>query len=216
MLFCGLASTINALIVVCASEELEEEAWWRYSLPALILAIETGSNVSLKSAATIVCFSFPSHPFRGICLVEFMIAPEPFAPAQVALSSNPWPSLLGNLLYFTGWLGVNSRCHCVWKLPITFQQPVGVCGVMSSVNFTQKTGRYYLLTLGLYAMFSLSVGAPIMSTLRVRGRVALLEIGLVADSLTSSVGVNCALIVLSIFSRSIPPFKTSRWQIISF
>jgi hypothetical protein len=87
---------------------------------------------------------------------------------------------------------------------------VGVSGVMSSVNFTQKTGRYYLLTLGLYVFFPLSVGAPIMSTLRVRGRVALLEIGLVADSFTSSVGVNCALIVLSIVSQSISPFKTSR------
>jgi hypothetical protein len=47
-----------------------------------------------------------------------------------------------------------------------------------------------------------------MCTLRVHGRVALLEIGLVADRFTSSVGLNCALIALSIFSPRISPFKT--------
>jgi hypothetical protein len=176
---------------------------------AFIFGIGTGSNVSWKPPKTILCLAIAPILFGLFALVESKAAVEAFAPARVVQNRKLWPSLLGNFFRFAGWLSVTftvpSYLLAADNLKATHVGLILILGAIGGVvgglfpgYVMKKTSRYFGLTLVSDVALALGVGAIILCTLWVRGRVWVLWVGLVTGSFMSSMVVNCALVALSI------------------
>jgi hypothetical protein len=160
----------------------------------LVFGIETGSNVSWKSPKTILCLAIAPILFGLFALIESKAAVEPFAPARVVLNRKLWPSLFGNFFCFAGWLSVTFTVplyvQAADNLKVTHVGPIlipgaigGVVGSIFAGYVMKKTGRYFGLTLVSDMALSLGVGAIILCTLWVRGRVWVSWVALVTEAL---------------------------------
>ena len=173
----------------------------------MLLGLDSGSNVSWSTTATLVplCLSLPL--FIIFIVVEFKVAMEPFAPSRIVLEKSLVACYLCNFFSFAGWLAV------LFYLPLFFQAvdglsasqaglrllpgiAAGVSGSLFGGLLMQKTGRYYWLTISAYTTLTLGLVPIILCSGFLTNNTYGISIGLVMCGFSNGIGVTTSLIGL--------------------
>ncbi|OCH90873.1 MFS general substrate transporter [Obba rivulosa] len=174
---------------------------------ALLLALDHGGNVTWNDRTTIISFVAAGVFFLAFIAIEARIAREPFAPARIVARPALLFSYLCNFfalgaalcymyhisLYLQAVRGMRAGQAGLSLLPSIFG---GVLGSLMSGLIMQATGKYYVLTLGVFGMMLsgtvLSVGVTGALTHSLVG----LFIGLALTNFGNGAGITTTLIAL--------------------
>lgn len=141
----------------------------------LLLALDRGGNVAWQDQVTIGFLVAFAVLFVVFCLIELKIAAEPFAPKRIIVNSALIASYMANFfaaglnviqafiitLYFQAVQGRTAGEAGVVLIPAIL---AAVAGSLIGGVFMQATGKYYVLTIVVFAMMVVGfVMVPIFS-----------------------------------------------------
>ncbi|KAI1614453.1 major facilitator superfamily domain-containing protein [Exophiala viscosa] len=173
----------------------------------LIFGMDRGSNVSWSIPISYVPLIASVVLFGVLIYVETRVAAEPFAPGHIIFERTMFAAYLCNFFSFAGWLAA------IYYLPLFYQAvdglsatgaavrmiPAIISGVLGSLFGgirMRKTGRYYWLTVGAYALLVLGMVFVLIFSGLVLNNTYAITVGIMLCAFGNGIGVTTSLIAL--------------------
>ncbi|KAG5641877.1 hypothetical protein DXG03_004017 [Asterophora parasitica] len=174
---------------------------------ALLFGLDRGGNVSWSDPQTRVALGSSLVFFIIFGLIEFRVASEPFAPKHIIFNQSLIAAYLVNFfgvtaalsqifyvsLYLQAVQGKSASAAGLW---LVLAVGGGMIGSLGGGLTIQATGKFYLITVGSYALQFLGSSVVSVSTGVLVHSVILIGAGLFVSSVGNGSGVTTTLIAL--------------------
>ncbi|MCJ1313762.1 hypothetical protein MMC25_007442 [Agyrium rufum] len=173
----------------------------------LLLGLDTGGNSTWSSPTVIISLCLSMAFFTLFVVVEQKYAKEPFAPGRIIFNRSMIACYMCNFFSFAGWMGVIYFMPLFWQAVCGYSATTagvrllpgivaGVTGSLLGGLIMQKTGKYYYLTIGAYALLTIGIIPILLFTGIVTIWFPAICAGLIICGFGNGIGVTTSLVGL--------------------